>query len=75
MRTEKGRLLHSYREGAAISGCLDDYAFLIWGLIDLYETVFEVKYLRASVELTRTMIEHFWDKGQGGLFFSSDDAT
>jgi uncharacterized protein YyaL (SSP411 family) len=75
MRTEKGRLLHSYREGAAISGCLDDYAFLIWGLIDLYETVFEVKYLRASVELTWTMIEHFWDKGQGGLFFSSDDAT
>jgi uncharacterized protein YyaL (SSP411 family) len=75
MKTEEGRLLHSYREDAAISGCLDDYAFLVWGLIDLYETLFEVKYLRAAVMLTRTMIEHFWDNEKGGLFFSPDDAS
>jgi uncharacterized protein YyaL (SSP411 family) len=75
MMTERGRLLHSYRDGAAISACLDDYAFLSWGLIDLYEAQFEVKYLHAASDLTRTMIEHFWDKEQGGLFFSPDDAS
>lgn len=75
MKTEEGRLLHSYREGSAISGCLDDYAFLVWGLIDLYETLFEIKYLRAAAKLTRAMIEHFWDNGKGGLFFSPDDAS
>ena len=75
MKTEDGRLLHSYREGSAISGCLDDCAFLVWGLIDLYETLFEIKYLRAAAKLTRAMIEHFWDNGKGGLFFSPDDAS
>lgn len=75
MKTEEGRLLHSYREGAAISGCLDDYAFLIWGLIDLYETLFEIKHLRSAAMLTRTMLEHFWDNERGGLFFSPDDAS
>ena len=75
MKTESGRLLHSYRQGALISGCLDDYAFLVWGLIDLYEAQFDVKYLRAAVDLNRTMIEHFWDKDEAGLFFSPDDAS
>jgi hypothetical protein len=74
MQTEEGRLLHSYRGGPAISACLDDYAFLVWGLIDLYETVFEAKYLRAAIDLNRTMMQHFWDREQGGLFFSPDDA-
>jgi uncharacterized protein YyaL (SSP411 family) len=53
---------------------LDDYAFLIWGLIDLYETVFDVKYLKAALQLNQVMMRHFWDKDQGGLFFSADDA-
>ena len=75
MKTGEGRLLHSYREGRAISGCLDDYAFLVWGLIDLYETLFEVKYLRDAIMLVRSMIEHFWDTEKGGLFFSPDDAS
>ena len=75
MMTEAGRLLHSYRDGAAVSACLDDYAFLTWGLIELYETQFEAKYLHAASDLTRTMIEHFWDKEKGGLFFSPDDAS
>ena len=49
MQTEEGRLLHRYRGEAGISANLDDYAFLIWGLLDLYETVFDVKYLKAAV--------------------------
>jgi uncharacterized protein YyaL (SSP411 family) len=74
MQTTKGGLLHRYRGEAAIFANLDDYAFLIWGLIDLYETVFDVKYLKAALQLNQTMMRHFWDEDQGGFFFSADDA-
>ncbi|HPT37893.1 MAG TPA: thioredoxin domain-containing protein [Methanothrix sp.] len=73
--TADGRLLHRYRNGAGIAANLDDYAFLIWGLLDLYEAVFDAKYLKKAMELNESMMEHFWDKDmdQGGLFFSPDD--
>jgi uncharacterized protein YyaL (SSP411 family) len=74
MQTTEGRLLHRYRGEAAIFANLDDYAFLIWGLLDLYETVFDVKYLKAALQLNQTMLQHFWDRDQGGFFFSADDA-
>ena len=70
MQTTDGRLLHRYRGEAGIFANLDDYAFLIWGLIDLYETVFEVKYLKAAIQLNQVMMRHFWDKDRGGFFFS-----
>jgi uncharacterized protein len=74
MRTAEGRLLHRYSGEAGIFANLDDYAFLIWGLLDLYETVFDVKYLKAAIQLNQVMIRHFWDKDMGGFFFSADDA-
>ncbi len=73
MRTTEWRLQHRYRGEAGIQANLDDYAFLIWGLIDLYETVFDLKYLQAALELNRVMLRHFWDDQQGGLFFTPDD--
>ncbi|MCX6672900.1 MAG: thioredoxin domain-containing protein [Methanothrix sp.] len=73
MQTTEGRLLHRYRGEAGIFANLDDYVFLIWGLIDLYETVFDVKYLKAALQLNLIMMRHFWDKDQGGFFFSADD--
>lgn len=73
MRTQDGRLLHRHKDGPGIQGNLDDYVFLVWSLIDLYETVFDVKYLRAALELNESMLEHFWDGGSGGLFFTPDD--
>jgi len=70
----KGRLYHRYREGeAVISGFLDDYAFFIFGLIELYETVFEVKYLQLAISLSNVIIKHFWDEKQGGFYFTADD--
>jgi len=74
MRNPEGRLLHRYRGEAGIQANLDDYAFLIWGLIDLYETVFEVNYLQAALQLNQVMLQHFWDGEKGGLFFTPDDA-
>jgi uncharacterized protein len=75
LRAADGRLLHRYRDGqAAMQANLDDYAFLIWGLLNLYETTFDVRYLRDALELNGDMLDHFWDDHEGGLHFTADDA-
>jgi uncharacterized protein YyaL (SSP411 family) len=69
------RLLHRYRDGeATISGFLDDYAFVIWGLLELYETTFDPEYLEKVMTLNETVLTHFWDVKDGGFFFTADDA-
>ncbi|MHA2367091.1 MAG: thioredoxin domain-containing protein, partial [Candidatus Hodarchaeales archaeon] len=73
MLQKNGELLHRYRRGdAKISGYADDYAFLIQGLIELYQATYNPKYLQISLELNNYLIDHFWDKNNGGLFFTSD---
>jgi uncharacterized protein YyaL (SSP411 family) len=70
-----GRLLHRYRDGeSAVLAYLDDYAFFIWGLIELYEATFNEKYLKYAVDLNKKMLSHFWDDDVGGLYFTADDA-
>ncbi len=70
-----GRLLHRYRNGsAAIKAYLDDYAFLCLGLLDLYETTFEVRWLREGKRLAEEMVELFWDAEGKGFYFSGSDA-
>jgi hypothetical protein len=67
------QLLHRFRENeAAIKGNLDDYAFLIYGLLELYESSFIPKYLKTALSLTNTLLEHFWDKRDGGFYFTPD---
>ncbi len=74
MRKPDGRLLHRYRDGqAGIEANLDDYAFLVWGLIELYEAVFNTKYLKVALELTNDILRHFWDEDGGGLYLTPDD--
>ncbi len=74
MQTEDGRLLHRYRSGTAgIPALLDDYAFLAWGLVELYQATFETRWLQAALGLNRTMLRHFGDGARGGLFLSPDD--
>ena len=71
MQTNDHRLYHRYAKGEkAIGGFLDDYAFLVYGLIELYEAGFEEKYLQASIELTKVMIRDFWDEANGGFYFT-----
>jgi uncharacterized protein YyaL (SSP411 family) len=74
MRDRDGRLLHRYRdEDAAIRAHADDYAFLTWGLIELYEATFEPGHLDAAVALNDQFLSLFWDEG-GGFYFTADDA-
>ncbi|MBI5180324.1 MAG: thioredoxin domain-containing protein, partial [Nitrospirae bacterium] len=75
MRDANGRLYHRCRDGeAALSGFLDDYAFFIWGLIELYEATFEASYLKSALEFNNILLNHFWDKNNGGFYLTSDDA-
>ncbi len=74
LRRSDGRLLARYREGeAAIPAYLDDYAFLTWGLLELYEATFNPKYLGRAVALTDQMLDLFGDDTRGGLFFYGYD--
>ena len=75
MKNSDGRLLHRYREGGAdILAFLDDYAFLIWGLINLYEATFETIYLERAISLMEKQLELFWDSSIGAFFFTPKDA-
>ncbi|MBN1245181.1 thioredoxin domain-containing protein [Candidatus Bathyarchaeota archaeon] len=75
MRDENGTLYHRYAKGErAIEGFLDDYAFFVWGLVEIYEACFGEAYLRAAVELTETMVLRFWDEKDGGFYFTAKGA-
>ncbi len=75
MKDENGRLLHRYRNGeAAVQGMIDDYAYLVWGLIELYEATFEIRFLREARALMDVQIEDFWDEEEGGFFVTAHDA-
>ncbi|KAA3599230.1 MAG: thioredoxin domain-containing protein [Candidatus Scalindua sp. AMX11] len=75
MHREDGRLLHRYRDGqSAILAHVDDYAFLIWGLLEVYEATFDTHYLKTALDLNSEMIQNFWDEKGGGFFFTADDA-
>jgi uncharacterized protein YyaL (SSP411 family) len=68
-----GELLRSYREGASkIRGFAVDYAFLISGLVDLYQTDFNLEWLRWARLLQDSLDLHFWDQERGGYFSTSD---
>jgi len=72
-----GRLKRRYRAGeVAIDGFLDDYAFLIQGLLDLSETSFDFRWLAWAIDLQTEQDQLFWDSKQGGYFATgSGDAS
>lgn len=70
-----GRLLKRYREGeAGLTGHLEDYAFMIAALLDLYETTFELRYFEQAIAFQKILDDHFWDPAQGGYFTIADDS-
>ena len=69
-------LLHAHRSGRShTAAMLDDYAFMIEGLLDLYEATFDVAWVREARSLADEMIDRFWDGGAGGFFQTAADRT
>lgn len=75
LRDSSGRLRRRYREGeVAHPGYMDDYAFMIWALLDLYESTFDVRYLEIALDLNRLAIDLFGDEQEGGFFYTARDS-
>lgn len=73
MRT--GRLSHMCSESTGRSPAfLDDHAFLIWGLIELYETTFETSYLNTALRINEYLIENYKDTENGGFYQTAGDS-
>ena len=68
---EDSSMLRRYRAGeAAIGAMLDDYAFFVQALLDLYETTFEFRYLERAVAISKKQSQLLED-GEGGGFYAS----
>lgn len=66
-------LYHRFRNNqAGIEGNIDDYAFFVSGLLELYRSCLDLSYLRLANDLTETMIELFEDAENGGFYFTSN---
>ena len=66
-----GSLLRTWKDGRAkFNGYLEDYAFLSEGLLTLFETTGESRWLTETLALTDRMIDEFWDNEGGGFFFT-----
>jgi len=70
---KEGRLLRRFAGGeAAMEGTLEDYAFFVQGLLDLFESAPDPRWLRESIDITKEMITLLEDKEGGGFYLSSD---
>ena len=75
MEAADGTLMRSWTEGVARHrGVLDDYAFVVAGLLDLYEATAEPQWLAAALRLNAVMLEKFEDGDKGGFYLTADDA-
>jgi uncharacterized protein YyaL (SSP411 family) len=76
MITPEGKLSHVFCEGQkSVQGFCDDYTFMIWGLVELYETTFDVSFLKQALRLSTYLFKHFEDNsGLGGLFTTSNES-
>ncbi len=67
-------LYHRYIQGeAGIQGMLDDYAYLVWALLEMDRASEKRSYLDEAEDLSRSMIDKFWDDENGGFYFTSSD--
>ena len=75
MRDDRGRLFHRFRDGElAVEAQAADYAFLIYGLLNLYQTTFNLTYAEEAVALQEKMLQDFWDPDGGGFFSTAHES-
>ena len=63
-----------FKDGKSkLNAYLDDYAYLVNAIVDVFETIGKVDYLNFAAELSDYLIDHFWDDKNGNFFFTADD--
>ncbi len=67
MRSSEGELLHM-GGNPPVMGFLDDHAFMVWGLLELFQAEQDARWLGPALELTNAMIDRFWDDAEGAFF-------
>ncbi|HVS19685.1 MAG TPA: thioredoxin domain-containing protein, partial [Planctomycetota bacterium] len=73
MRQPDGRLFATARHGRARhQACLDDYAFVVGGLLDLYETDFDARWIEQALALSAIVQDEFADREHGGWFTTGE---
>jgi len=74
LQRNDGRLLARYRNGdSGILGYADDYAFLTWACMELFESTGRTEFLKKAMDLCNGLMELFWDEDKGGLFLYGKD--
>lgn len=69
-----GSLLRTYKSGKAKLGAyLEDYAYLVNALVDLFEARPESKYLTLATSLANYLVRHFWDEKNSSFYFTADN--
>jgi uncharacterized protein len=71
---QDGRVMVRYRDGEVKNkGFIDDYAFLLWAYLELYEATLEIEWLKKAKKTAADMVELFWDEERGGFYFTGKD--
>jgi uncharacterized protein len=75
MRGGDGRLLRTWSAGSTpkLNAYLEDYSFLLDGLVSLYEATFAPRWIEAALDLAEVVIDQFWDAADGGFFYTGRD--
>ncbi|MFW6230239.1 MAG: thioredoxin domain-containing protein, partial [Halanaerobium sp.] len=74
LRDQEDNLIHSYHQGKYSEvDNLNDYAFLLWGLVELYQATLKNEYLIKAEKIIKKMIDRFWDPKSGGFYFTAEE--
>ena len=74
LRSPAGRLLRSYHQGeTSVPAFLEDYAFLCWGMIELYQATGDAENLLEALTLAGQILELFIDDQNGGFYDTGSD--
>ncbi len=75
-KNPEGGYFHTYKNGhAQYAAFLEDYAYLIEALLDVYQVTFDAKYLYKAQELTNFVLENFWDSTDNLFYFTAKNQT
>jgi uncharacterized protein len=80
LKTKEGRLLRTYgaapgqKAAARLNAYLDDYAYLVHGLLCLHDATGDKRWLTEAKALTDVMIQFHGDKDAGGFYYTASDS-